>query len=62
MWRIRTSDELQAMYRKQNIFTKLKLSSVESAGQTVRMSDDGAMGKYFWGPVGRIKAGRLKLK
>jgi hypothetical protein len=29
MWRIRTSDELQAMYRKQNVFTKIKLSSLE---------------------------------
>jgi hypothetical protein len=62
-WRVRTNDELQVMYRKQNIVTTIKVRRLEWAGHVVRMSDDRTVNKVFLGkPDGRRKAGRPKLR
>ena len=52
-WRIRTNDDLQVTYSKENIVTTIK----------ERMSDDRTAKKVFQGiPGGRRKAGRPKLR
>jgi hypothetical protein len=52
-WRIRTNDELQAMYNKPNIVTTIK----------VRMGDERPVKKVFLGkPGGRRNVGRPKLR
>jgi hypothetical protein len=62
-WRIRTSDELQVIYRKPNIVTIIKLRRLEWAGHIVRMSGDRTVKKVFVGkPDGRRKVGRPKLR
>jgi hypothetical protein len=58
-----TNEELQAMYRKPNIITTIKLKRLEWAGHLVRMSDGRTLKKVFLGkPYGRRKSGRPKLR
>jgi len=47
--RIRTSDELHAMYGKSNFVTKITVSRLVSAGHLVRMSDDRIVKEVFLG-------------
>jgi hypothetical protein len=62
-WRIRTNDELQALYRNPNIVTTIKVRRMEWAGHLASMSDGRAVEEVFWGkPDGRRKARRSKLR
>jgi hypothetical protein len=59
--RIRASDELQALYRKPNIVTTIKLRRQEWAGHLVRMSDNRTVKKVFFGETRwKKKVGRPK--
>jgi hypothetical protein len=54
---------LQALYRKPNIETTIKVRRLAWAGHLVSMSDGRAVEEVFWGkPDGRRKAGRPKLR
>jgi hypothetical protein len=62
-WRIQINDEFQAMYRKPNIVTTIKVRRLEWAGHLLRMSNDRTVKKVFLGkPDGGRKVGRLKLR
>ena len=61
-WRIRTSDELQAVYKKPNIVTTIKVRRLEWAGHVVRMSDDRTVKKVLGKTDGRRIAGRPKVR
>jgi hypothetical protein len=62
-WRIRTDDELRALYRKRNIVTTIKARRLEWAGHLLRVSDDRTVKKVFLGkPDGRKKVVRPKLR
>jgi hypothetical protein len=54
---------LQALYRKPNIVTTMKVRRLEWSGHLVSMSDRRAVEGVFLGkPDGRRKAGRSKLR
>jgi hypothetical protein len=62
-WRIRTNDELQAVYRQPDIVTTIKVRRLERAGHLVRMPDDRTVKKAFLGKLGgRRNVGRPKLR